>query len=201
MQGIEGKKGLERKKAGGREVKPAGYMMGVEMRIVILGLSITSSWGNGHANIYRGLVRELSALSHDVLFLERDMPWFAQNRDLPEPPYCRTYLYNGIPELKKKFTGDIRDADCVMVGSCVPEGEKAGDLVTSRAKGVTAFYDMDAPVTLSYLTKNKCSYLTRKQVRDYCLYLSSTSGPTLERIEREFGSPMARALLLCFGPG
>ena len=42
------------------------------MKIVILGLSITSSWGNGHATTFRGLVRELAALGHEVLFLERD---------------------------------------------------------------------------------------------------------------------------------
>jgi spore maturation protein CgeB len=170
------------------------------MRIVILGLSITSSWGNGHANIYRGLVRELSASGHKILFLERDMPWFAQNRDLPEPPHCRTYLYSSIPELKKKFTQDITDAECVIVGSCVPEGATVGDLVMSRARGVTAFYDMDTPFTLSYVKENRCSYLTRKQARSYHIYLSSTSGPTLERIEREFGSPMARALLLSADP-
>ena len=47
------------------------------MRIVILGLSITSSWGNGHATTYRALVRALAARGHDVLFLERDVPWYA----------------------------------------------------------------------------------------------------------------------------
>lgn len=55
------------------------------MKIVIAGLSITSSWGNGHATTFRGLVRELSARGHEVLFLERDVPWYATNRDLPEP--------------------------------------------------------------------------------------------------------------------
>ena len=58
--------------------------------IVILGLSITSSWGNGHATTYRGTGRELAARGHDVLFLERDVPWYAANRDLPPPPYGRT---------------------------------------------------------------------------------------------------------------
>jgi spore maturation protein CgeB len=51
--------------------------MRVPLRIVMLGLSITSSWGNGHATTYRGLVRELSARGHQVLFLERDVPWYA----------------------------------------------------------------------------------------------------------------------------
>ena len=61
-----------------------------ELRIVLLGLSITSSWGNGHATNYRGLVRALVGRGHDVLFLERDVPWYAAERDLPEPPWGRT---------------------------------------------------------------------------------------------------------------
>ena len=69
------------------------------MILVILGLSITSSWGNGHATTYRGLVRELTARGHDVLFLERDVPWYAENRDLPHPPYCRTELYQSLADL------------------------------------------------------------------------------------------------------
>jgi hypothetical protein len=55
------------------------------LSIVVLGLSITSSWGNGHATTYRALVRELAARGHDVLFLERDQPWYAGNRDMPHP--------------------------------------------------------------------------------------------------------------------
>src|SRR5690606_29762476 len=45
--------------------------------IVMLGLSITSSWGNGHATTYRALVRGLTQRGHRVLFLERDVPWYA----------------------------------------------------------------------------------------------------------------------------
>ena len=66
------------------------------LRIVILGLSITSSWGNGHATTYRGLVRELERRGHDVLFLEHDKPWYASNRDMPQPPYGRTCLYTSV---------------------------------------------------------------------------------------------------------
>src|SRR5947209_13894614 len=91
------------------------------LRIVILGLSITSSWGNGHATTYRGLVRELARRGHDVLFLERDLPWYADNRDLPKPPYSRTELYDSLEELRDRFAHEVREADFVMVGSYVPE--------------------------------------------------------------------------------
>src|SRR5689334_13014121 len=100
------------------------------MKIVLIGLTITSSWGNGHATTYRGLMRELVARGHDVLFLERDVPWYRDNRDLPHPPYGRTELYRDLPDLQNRFTADVRGADFVMVGSYVPEGVAVGDWAT-----------------------------------------------------------------------
>src|SRR5919112_1430109 len=99
------------------------------MRIAILGLSITSSWGNGHAVTYRALVRGLAERGHDVLFLERDMPWYAENRDLPDPPFGRTELYGSVTELKERFRAEICDADLVIVGSYVPQGVAVGEWV------------------------------------------------------------------------
>lgn len=162
--------------------------------IVILGLSITSSWGNGHATTYRGLVRELTARGHRVLFLERDVPWYAENRDLPNPPYGRTALYRGVGELRRRWADAVRDADLVIVGSYVPDGVAVGEWVTSTARGATAFYDIDTPVTLAKLRRREWEYLTPALVSRYDLYLSFTGGPTLERIERTYGSPMARPL-------
>jgi spore maturation protein CgeB len=168
--------------------------------IVILGLSITSSWGNGHATTYRGLVRELAARGHRVLFLERDQPWYADNRDLPEPPFGRTVLYSSLEELRDGFTATIRRADVVIVGSYVPEGVAVGDWVTQTAAGVTAFYDIDTPVTLAKLARGEHEYLTPELIPRYDAYLSFTGGPTLRRLERNFGSPMARPLYCSFDP-
>ncbi|CAA9223134.1 MAG: Spore_germination_protein_CgeB [uncultured Chthoniobacterales bacterium] len=170
------------------------------MRIVILGLSITSSWGNGHATTFRGLVRELTAAGNDVLFLERDQPWYAGNRDLPNPPYGETQLYKSVAELKRRFAADVHDADCVIVGSYVPDGIVVGEWVTEHARGVTAFYDIDTPVTLSALESGACEYLSSDLVARFSLYLSFTGGPTLRRIENDYGSPMARALYCSVDP-
>ena len=170
------------------------------MRIVILGLSITSSWGNGHATTYRGLVRELTAAGHDIVFLERDQPWYAGNRDLPQPPFGETHLYRSLAELKREYLDDVREADCVVVGSYVPDGTAVAEWVTREAEGVTAFYDIDTPVTLTGLAAGRCEYLTSDLVARFSLYLSFTGGPTLRRIEREFGSPMARPLYCSVDP-
>ena len=160
--------------------------------IVILGLSITSSWGNGHATTYRSLMRELVARGHAVLFLERDVPWYAAERDLPHPPYGRTMLYTSLNELKDRFTASVRQADLVMVGSYVPEGVAVGAWVTQTAGGVTAFYDIDTPVTLAKLYRGDNEYLSPGLIPCYDLYLSFTGGLILHRLEHAYGAPMAR---------
>jgi spore maturation protein CgeB len=170
------------------------------LKIVILGLSITSSWGNGHATTYRGLVRELTKRGHDVLFLERDVEWYASNRDLPAPPYGRTELYTSLDELKGRFAKDVRDADFVIVGSYMPEGIAVGEWVTRAAHGATAFYDIDTPVTLARLERGDAEYITADLIPRYQLYLSFTGGPTLDRIEKRFGSPMTRPLYCSVDP-
>lgn len=168
--------------------------------IVILGLSITSSWGNGHATTFRALVRALSARGHNVCFLERDMPWYAENRDLPNPPYGLTQLYNSVAELKRKFARRVMNADLCIVGSYVPDGVEIGEWVVRTCDGVKAFYDIDTPVTLAKLESGDAEYLTQRLVRRYDLYLSFTGGPVLRKIERELGSPMARALYCSVDP-
>ena len=170
------------------------------MKIVIIGLSITSSWGNGHATTYRGLVRELVRRGHEVLFLERDKPWYAGNRDLPRPPYGETHLYGSVEELPTRFGREVRTADAVIVGSFVPEGVAVGDWVTRHADGVTAFYDIDTPVTLAKLAAHDHEYLSPELVGRYGLYLSFTGGPTLAWIESQYGSPAARPLYCSVDP-
>jgi spore maturation protein CgeB len=168
--------------------------------IAILGLTITSSWGNGHGVTYRSLVRELGARGYDAHFLERDVPWYARHRDLAHLPHARVSLYKDTDELRLRFTQLVRDADVVLVGSCVPDGIAVGDWVLATTRGLPAFYDIDTPITLSALERGACDYLTREQIARYRLYLSVTGGPTLARIERELGSPCARALYSSVDP-
>ncbi len=94
------------------------------LEIVIVGLSITSSWGNGHATTYRGLVRELARRGHRVLFLEQDVPWYAVHRDLPQPPFGTTELYRDLADLDRRFRSRAREADAVILGSYVRQGRR-----------------------------------------------------------------------------
>jgi spore maturation protein CgeB len=164
------------------------------VKLVVLGLSLSSSWGNGHATTYRALLRAFAARGHEVLFLERDVPWYAASRDLAKPDFCRFALYADLDELKRRWTAEVEAADAVIVGSYVPEGVAVGAWVQRSARGVTGFYDIDTPVTLAKLAAGDEEYLSAELIAGYDLYLSFTGGPTLERIMRRYGAPAARAL-------
>jgi len=174
--------------------------MSKPLDIVILGLSITSSWGNGHATTFRALVRALSARGHNVCFLERDVPWYAEHRDLPNPPYGLTQLYKSVAELKRRFTREVMNADLCIVGSYVPDGVEIGEWCMHTCRGVKAFYDIDTPITLAKLAKGDAEYVTASLVCRYDLYLSFAGGPVLRMIEANFGSPRARALYCSVDP-
>lgn len=164
------------------------------MRVVVLGLSVTSSWGNGHATTYRALLRQLARRGHSVLFLERDVPWYASNRDMPDPPFCAVGLYGSLEELRDHYARHVRQADLVIVGSYVPDGIDVGRWVLRTARGICAFYDIDTPVTLAALRRGDCRYLSAEQVAKYALYLSFSGGPVLAELETRWRSPCARPL-------
>lgn len=162
--------------------------------IVFVGLAITSSWGNGHATTYRSLIKGLAGQGHRVLFLERDLPWYAHNRDAPHLDYCEAQLYSDLEDLRARFSKRVREADAVIIGSYVRDGSALCDWVLEEARGVRAFYDIDTPVTLSGLQSGTCEYLRADQIPQFDLMLSFTGGPTLERLESVFGARRACAL-------
>lgn len=165
----------------------------MNLNIVVFGLSITSSWGNGHAVTYRALLKALAARGHQITFLERDVPWYRKTRDLPHADYCRIELYGELRDLPR-HASLVEGADLVVVGSYVPGGAAIGDWITTRARGVTAFYDIDTPVTLAGLADRRIDYITPGLIPRFDLYLSFTGGPTLDLLQRRYGSPCARAL-------
>jgi spore maturation protein CgeB len=164
------------------------------MKLVVLGLSLGSSWGNGHATTFRALLKAYAARGHEVVFLEREVPWYAgAHRDLVDPDWCRLDYYTDLDHLAD-WRGEIAAADAVIVGSYVPDGVAVGQLVQDWAQGVVAFYDIDTPVTLAKLERGDFEYLSPAVIPGYNVYLSFTGGPTLRHLEQHYGSPMARAL-------
>jgi spore maturation protein CgeB len=168
--------------------------MAPNIKLVFIGLSITSSWGNGHATTYRALISSLSRRGHDILFLEYDAPWYALYRDMPSPSFCQVELYKDVEDLKRRFGNQVTDADAVVVGSYVKDGVAVGSWVQSQAKGTVAFYDIDTPVTLAKLGRMDYEYLAPDLIPKYDLYLSFSGGAALEVLEQQYSAPVARPL-------
>src|SRR5947209_18244816 len=109
------------------------------LSIVVLGLSLSSSWGNGHATTWRALLKSFAARGHRILFLERDVPWYAENRDLTRAPYCDLPFYRSVQELRDVWVPAIAAADAVIIGSFVPDGVETARLVQASAGGPVVF--------------------------------------------------------------
>ena len=167
--------------------------------IVFFGLSVTSAWGNGHATTYRALTRALADRGHRLRFYERDVPWYAAHRDLPQPAWMRTVLYRDLADLEPELGARVR-ADLVVVGSYVPEGARLIEWLLPRVEGLTAFYDIDTPVTVARLGLGDCEYLQARQVERFDLYLSFAGGPVLERLRHHWGARRPRPLYCSVDP-
>lgn len=170
------------------------------MKIVICGLSITSSWGNGHATTYRALARALHERGHDIVFFERDLEWYASNRDMLEPPFCRVHIYERWDDVLVLLRRELASADVAMVGSFFPDGTKAIDEMLDSNTGIKAFYDIDTPITVSKLRAGDTEYLRREQVPGFDVYFSFTGGPMLRELETRFGVRRAVPLYCSFDP-
>jgi spore maturation protein CgeB len=166
------------------------------LRIVVFGLSITSSWGNGHATTYRALLRQLAARGHRITFFERNVEWYRQNRDLADADYCDIRLYESVDELISGYSTLVTECDAVIIGSYVPDGVRVARWLLAHASGLTAFYDIDTPITISDLKAGRCQYLEPELIPEFDLYLSFTGGPILREIEQSFGARCSR-LLAC----
>lgn len=150
------------------------------MKLVIFGLTISSSWGNGHATLWRGLCRALARKGHRVVFFERDVPYYAAQRDLLQPEGVDLRLYVDWEEVLLQARKEVADADAAMVTSYCPDGRAASDLVLSTSGPLSVFYDLDTPVTLSRLERGEeVAYLPAGGLGGFDLVLSYTGGEAL----------------------
>jgi spore maturation protein CgeB len=159
------------------------------MKLVVFGLTISSSWGNGHATLWRGLCRALARRGHRVVFFERDVPYYATNRDYAEIPGGELILYHDWPGVAAQAQRHLADADVGMVTSYCPDGVAAADLVLDSPAAVRAFYDLDTPVTLGQLRQGQeVPYIGPRGLRDFDLVLSYTGGAALDELRDRLGA-------------
>ena len=167
------------------------------MRIAFFGLTISSSWGNGHATLLRGLFKALSARGHRITFFERDVPYYAAHRDLVELPGVHLLLYNDWREIRSIARDTVADADVAVVTSYCPDGLDATELVVSSNVNLRVFYDLDTPVTLEALEKGEpLAYIGPRGLTDFDLVLSYTGGDALTSLSDQLD---ARRVVPLFG--
>jgi spore maturation protein CgeB len=178
------------------------------MRLVFFGLSIASSWGNGHATTYRGLIRELHRRGHHVVFYERRTSWFDDNCDLPHADYCDIRRYDAWPPRNVAGEEDVEQvvagADVVVLGSFTGAGSGDGiaiaDWLPGKTHGVLAYYDIDTPVTLErFRTTGRTDYLFPRQLRHFDVVLSFAGGPVLDEL-RALGARRAEPFYCAIDP-
>ena len=162
------------------------------MKIVIFGLTITSAWGNGHATTYRSLVKALARLGHRIVFIEKDVEWYRNNRDLPEPMFCSVCLYDDWCTNGAMLMRECADADAIMIGSYFPDAIEASKSILEANLGPLLFYDIDTPITIAALRERGATdYLDVALIPKYDAYLSFTGGPLLKELEGRFGAKKA----------
>jgi spore maturation protein CgeB len=171
------------------------------LQIVIFGLSITSTWGNGHANTFRALARALHNRGHHIVFFEKDVEWYASNRDLPDPGFCELKLYTDWQQALPIVRRELRSADVAMVGSYFPDAIAAIDEMLESSAAVRTFYDIDTPITVAALReRGGCDYLRGSQLAGLDVYFSFTGGPMLDELQNRFGVRRAVPLYCSFDP-
>jgi spore maturation protein CgeB len=168
------------------------------MKLAVFGLSISSSWGNGHAVLWRGLVNALSHGGHRVTFFERDTPWYAEHRDLRALPHpSRLVLYKAWPDIAAEARRIVTQADAAIVTSYCADGQNAAVLIQDCRPPITCFYDLDTPVTLARLAaREPTDYLPQNGLAGFDLVFSYTGGEAPEVLRGRLG---ARRVLALYG--
>ena len=171
------------------------------MKIIIFGLSITSSWGNGHATTFRALCHALHRRGHRIVFFEHNVEWYQNNRDLPHPEYCEVKIFENWQDILPAVRTELRNSDVAMVGSYFPDGIAALEEVLESNVPVKAFYDIDTPVTVRSLRENgRADYLLKSHLPGLDIYFSFTGGPMLQYLQEELGAPFAVPLYCSVDP-
>jgi spore maturation protein CgeB len=154
------------------------------VRIVIFGLSVSSAWGNGHATLWRGLIRALDAAGAHVEFFEHDMPYYRAHRDLCTlPGRAQLHLFDSWDTVIDQARAAADAADAAIVTSYCADGRAACELVLGSKARRRVFYDLDTPITLAQVAAGAdVPYLPPDGLGGFDLVLSFTGGRALDEL-------------------
>lgn len=160
------------------------------MHLTIFGLTISSSWGNGHATLWRALVRAMVARGHSVVFYEQNLPYYASARDGWQPPEgTRVRFYDSLGDIRDEVKPALDKTDLALFTSYCPDGDKVARLILDSQATIKAFYDLDTPVTLdSMRCHERVPYLPEEGLGAFDLVLSYTGGRALDEMKSRLGA-------------
>lgn len=121
------------------------------MKIAFYGSSLLSSYWNGAATYYRGLLRDLAGRGHDITFYEPDAFDRQQHRDMDPPDWARVVVYPATDDAVQAVLAEARRADVVVKASGVGVFDDvllAGILANAAPHAIRIFWDVDAAATL-----------------------------------------------------
>jgi spore maturation protein CgeB len=128
------------------------------LNIAFFGSSLVSSYWNGAATYYRGIIRALHARGHRITFYEPDAYGRQAHRDLADVPWARVVVYPGDDEgAALRCVEEARAADVLVKASGVGVYDallEAAIPAARRPRSLAIFWDVDAPATLDRLRSN-----------------------------------------------
>lgn len=135
--------------------------MNPKQTIAFFGSSLVSTYFNGAATYYRGILQSLHYLGFSITFYEPDILQRQENRDIDDPPYARVVVYQPTPEELDKCLKEAMEADFLIKGSDVGLFDEKIEIfiLTQKRSGQQVFYwDVDAPATLARIHENNLDY-------------------------------------------
>ena len=175
------------------------------MKITVFGLTLSSSWGNGHATPYRAILRALHGMGHRISFFERDQWFYARHRDFSSCEYCDLVLYSAWNDVRERALRCAQGSDLVITASFLPEGARINDAILNDVSGapgpIKAYYDLDTPITLSkWRAGGTVEYVRPDQVPGFDLVLSFTGGGSLHELTATYRARRATPIYGCVDP-
>jgi spore maturation protein CgeB len=144
-------------------------------------MAISSSWGNGHATLLRGLARALVKRENKLIFFEKDTPYYRTNRDYFGEKDIEVNIYSSWETIKEKVSMIVDSSDVALVTSYCPDGHEASNCVINSHCKVKLFYDLDTPVTINTVLNGTIPfYLPMHGLSEFDAVLSYTGGTALE---------------------
>jgi spore maturation protein CgeB len=165
------------------------------MKIVIFGLTLSSSWGNTHADAWRGLGRALAQRGHRLSFYERDLSMFGARRDLGVWTDGNLWLFSSWDKVRFRAKRDLLDADVAIVTSGCPDAMAATSLIMDSPVPMRIFHDLDTAATLDYADSPlPLAYVPPETLKPFDLVISHSGGSALDELQTRLAARRVAAL-------